>query len=362
MLPTLVITVGCVVSESAAIVIAEGSVVGEGAVHSGEGGIQALGDAEEDCAIAFAASANEASGEVRPAARQEAAEADRTMASPSAVAVASGSGQQKAPEIVVAPVAEGVLSSTAAAGDESSRDDRRPLTKVLKKGLPELPSKEALAAALEHLEGVVSRELPPCPSASQLEMLARGQQVFSEQTLEISSGGYRPEARSDGDEEVDLEVLMHGVTKSLEVLQRLALRAQRHQPLWEAQEAFYHELLEQHKVRETELQDEVENLKTALRTSELNLAVARAEKEALAKVLADAKAQGVAEYKAGQDFRADLEQYGARCYKIGLEAGEDFGRSQATTERAREAFEAAVRECRRRTNDARLDGVRFAQF
>ncbi|MQM17410.1 hypothetical protein Taro_050379 [Colocasia esculenta] len=205
-------------------------------------------------------------------------EADRTMVSPSAVAVASGSGQQKAPKVAVATVAEGVPSSTAAAGDESSRDDRRPLTELLKKGLPELPSKEALAAALEHLEGAVPRELPPCPNASQLEMLARGQQVVSERTPEISSGSYRPEARSNGDEEVDLEALMNGVTKSLEVLQRLAVRAQHHQPLWEAQDAFCQQLLEQHKVRETELQDEVKNLKTTLRTSELDLAVARAKK------------------------------------------------------------------------------------
>ncbi|MQL87544.1 hypothetical protein Taro_020083 [Colocasia esculenta] len=312
--------------------------------------------------MAAAASTNEVGGEERPAARQEAAEADRTMVSPSAVAVASGSGKEKAPEVAVAPVAERVLPSTDVAGDESSGDDRRPLTEVLKKGLPELPSKEALATALEHLEGAIPRELPPCPSASQLEVLARGQKVVSERTPEISNGSYRPEARSDGDEEVDLEALMNGVAKSLEVLRRLAVRAQHHQPLWEVQDAFCRELIEQHKVRETELQDEVKNLKAALRTSKLDLAVARAEKEALAKVLADAKAQGVAEYKAGEDFKADLEQYGACCYKIGLEAGEDFGRSQATTERARAAFEAAVRECRRRTNDARLNGVRFAQF
>ncbi|MQL73185.1 hypothetical protein Taro_005526 [Colocasia esculenta] len=81
------------------------------------------------------------------------------MASTSAVA-------EEAPEVFVAQVAEGVLPSTGVAGDESLGDDRRPLTEVLKKGLPELPSKEALATALEHLESAAPRELPPCPSAS----------------------------------------------------------------------------------------------------------------------------------------------------------------------------------------------------
>ncbi|MQL87596.1 hypothetical protein Taro_020141 [Colocasia esculenta] len=180
--PTSVIVVGCVVGRSAAKAIAKVNVVGKGAVHSGEGGTQALGSAEAGHAMASAASADEAGGEER-------------------LAVASEVGQEEeAPEVAVAQVAEGVLPSTGAAGDESSGDDRRPLTEVLKKGLPELPSKEALATPLERLDSAAPRGLPPCPSASQLEVLARCQQVVSERTPEISSGSYRPEARSDGDE------------------------------------------------------------------------------------------------------------------------------------------------------------------
>ncbi|MQL97611.1 hypothetical protein Taro_030307 [Colocasia esculenta] len=68
--PSLVVTEGRVVGEDAAEVIAEDIVVGESAAVLGEGSTQAPGDAEEGRAIAFAASATEDGGEVRPATRQ----------------------------------------------------------------------------------------------------------------------------------------------------------------------------------------------------------------------------------------------------------------------------------------------------
>ncbi|MQL82208.1 hypothetical protein Taro_014681 [Colocasia esculenta] len=132
--------------------------------------------------------------------------------------------------------------------------------------------------------------------------------------------------------------------------------------LYEAQSAFCKDLTARHKAREADLEEEVKNLKTALQASELNVAVARAEKDALAKVVSDTEVRAVTDYKAGSDYKEELEQYGARCYRVGLNAGRDFGERLSWVERTREAFEAAVRECRRRTNDARLDDVCFAQF
>ncbi|MQM16112.1 hypothetical protein Taro_049067 [Colocasia esculenta] len=125
--PTSVVTKGCVVGENAAEVIAEDIVVGESAAILEEESTQAPGDAEEGRATAFAASATEDGGEVQPATRQEAVGADRASASTSAVAMTSGSGQPKDLVIDVAVVP----SATAAAGDESSEDDDRPLMEVL---------------------------------------------------------------------------------------------------------------------------------------------------------------------------------------------------------------------------------------
>ncbi|MQM02787.1 hypothetical protein Taro_035557 [Colocasia esculenta] len=215
------------------------------------------------------------------------------------------------------------------------------------------PSVSALEAALDRFQGRAPRDLPPQLTASQLELLARCQDLRSEDTLEPSGEVYwarcRPE--EDDEEDVDVEALSENVLKSLEVLKWLAERGRNHKHMWEAEFAFYKELEGQHKARETELKDEVKNLQEVLLTSELNLAIARAEKEALANVLSEAKARGVAEYKKGPDFKEDLEQFVACCYKVGLGVGEDRGRKLASIEYAREAFEAAVGECRRRTQD-----------
>ncbi|MQL99597.1 hypothetical protein Taro_032325 [Colocasia esculenta] len=353
--PTSVVTIGCVVGESAAVVIAEGIVVGESAVLSGEGGTQALGDAEEGRTTAFAAFSTEAGGEVRPAMRQEAVGADRTMASSSAVAMAFG---KKDLEIDVAPVP----SSTAVAGGESSEDDRRPLTEVLQRKLPEVPSVAALEVTLRRVE-TLPRKLSASPTASYLDRLARCHDLTPEKTPEMPTEGYHPEGQEDdGASDVDLEALVDGISTSLGVLKALAVRARKQKYLCEAQAAFCEDLTARHKAREADLEEEVKNLKPALQASELNVALARAKKDALAKVVLDAGVRVVADYKAGSDYQEDLEQYGARCYRVGLNAGKDFGERLSWVERAREAFEAAVRECRRRTNDARLDDVRFAQF
>ncbi|MQM07017.1 hypothetical protein Taro_039850 [Colocasia esculenta] len=157
--------------------------------------------------------------------------------------------------------------------------------------------------------------------------------------------------------DVDLEALVDGISTSLGVLKALAARSRKQKYLYEVQSAFCKDLTVRHKAREADLEEEVKNLKTALQASELNVAVARAEKDALAKVVSDAGVRAVTDYKAGSDYKEELEQYGARCYSVGLNAGRDFGEHLSWVERAREAFEAAVRECRRRTNDARLDDV-----
>ncbi|MQL98810.1 hypothetical protein Taro_031526 [Colocasia esculenta] len=356
--PTSVVTEGCVVGEDAAEVIAEDIVVGESAAILREESTQAPGDAEEGRATAFAVSATEDDGEVRPAIGQEAVGADRASASTSAVAMTSGSGQLKDLVIDVVPVP----SATAAAEDESSGDDDRPLTEVLHRRLPEVPSVATLEATLRRIEES-PRKLPPSPTASYLDRLARYQDLTLEKTPEMPTEGYHPEGQEDdGASDVDLEALVDGVSTSLGVLKALAVRARKQKYLYEAQTAFYEDLTARHKAREANLEEEVKNLKTALQASELNVTLARAEKDALAKVVADTGARAVADYKAGSDYQEDLEQYGARYYRVGLNAGKDFGERLSWVERAREAFEAAVRECQRRTNDARLDDVRFAQF
>ncbi|MQM15075.1 hypothetical protein Taro_048010 [Colocasia esculenta] len=309
--PTSVVTEGCVVGEDAAEVIAEDIIVGESAVVLREESTQAPGDAEEVRATAFAASATEDGGEVRPATRQEAVGADRASASTSAVAMTSGSGQPKDLVIDVVPVP----SATAAAGDESSGDDYRPLTEVLHRRLPEVPSVETLEATLRRVE-VSPRKLPPSPTASYLD------RPYPEKTPEMPTEGYYPEGqKDDGASDVDLEALVDGVSTSLGVLKALAVRARKQKYLYEAQTAFYEDLTARHKAHEANLEEEVKNLKTALQASEPNVALAWAEKDALAKVVSDAGARAVADYKAGSDYQEDLEQYGARCYRVGLNAG-----------------------------------------
>ncbi|MQM06072.1 hypothetical protein Taro_038891 [Colocasia esculenta] len=246
----------------------------------------------------------------------------------------------------------------------SPEEDRRPLSAVLKGKSSELPSQAMLEAALGRLGSDASRFLPPCLFTSYLDRMARCQDLSPEKTPEHSSTAYRLGhlAEHDDDGNVDVGALVDGIANSTAVLKRLSLRAQHQSHLWEAESAFCNDLMQQHKARETELLGEVSSLKDALRTSELNVAIAREEKEAIARILADAEERAVAKYKAGPSFKEDLKQFGAHCYKVGLDVGQELGQKLATTERARAAFEAAVGECRRRTNDARLDGVRFAQF
>ncbi|MQL97265.1 hypothetical protein Taro_029951 [Colocasia esculenta] len=210
---------------------------------------------------------------------------------------------------------------------------------------PGRPSEATLEAALGRLHGSSPRNLPPCPTASQLE-----------DTLERSEEVYQEEHHANEDDVVDVGVLVDGVTCSLG---RLALRAQDHQLIWDAEFAFCEELQAQHDSREAERQRKVKNLRIALRDFELDLAVDRAEKEALAKVLSEAEARRVAEYKAGPEFHEDLEQYDATCYKVGLQVGEDRDWRLATDDYAHEAFAAALRECQHRTGDPRLEGVCF---
>ncbi|MQL71018.1 hypothetical protein Taro_003336 [Colocasia esculenta] len=342
--PTLVVTEGRVVGEDAAEVIAEDRVVGESAAVPGEKSTRAPGGAEEGHAAALAASATEDDEEVRPATRQEAVGASRASASTNVVATTSGSGRPEGFAIGDVPVS----SAAAAAGDESSGDDTRPLTEVLHRRLPEVPSAAALEATLRRVE-VSPRKLPASPTASQLEQLARCLDLPSELTPERSVEGYQPEGLEDeGTSNVDLEELVDGMSKSLGTLKALAVRGQKQRYLNEAQTAFYEDLSARHKARKMALEEET--------------TLVRAEKEALTKVIVDVGVRAVADYKAGPEYKEDLEQYGAGCYRVGLNAGKDLGERLSWVERAREAFEAAVRECRRRTQDARLDSVRFAQF
>ncbi|MQM11376.1 hypothetical protein Taro_044284 [Colocasia esculenta] len=243
-----------------------------------------------------------------------------------------------------------------------SDDDRRPLSEALLKKLPEDPSVAVLEATLRRMENA-PRELPVSPTASRLDQLARCLDLPSEQTPERPVEGYHPKGLEDeGMSDVDLEALADGMSKSLVILKALAARGQKQKYLFEAQTAFCEDLSARYKAREAALEEEVKDLKAALQASKLDATLARAEKDALAKVVVDAGARAVAEYKTGPEYKEDLEQYGACCYRVGLNAGKDLGERLSWVERAREAFEAAVRECRRRTHDARLDGVRFAQF
>ncbi|MQL78130.1 hypothetical protein Taro_010561 [Colocasia esculenta] len=231
-------------------------------------------------------------------------------------------------------------TNAADKGRAGSEEDHLPLTQFLKAKDPLQPSTSFLEAALERIQEGPSRGLPPCPIASHVEVLARCQGQGPGDAPECSEEVYQ-EQRVDEDESVDVEALVDGVTHSLGVLKRLALRAQNHQQMWDAEFAFCKELQ-----TEAELKEEVKDLQDTLHTSELNLAIARAEKEALTNILSEAKARGVTEYKAGPIFKEDLEQYGALCYKVGLGAEEDQGRRLALIEYALEAFEAALCECR----------------
>ncbi|MQL80533.1 hypothetical protein Taro_012960 [Colocasia esculenta] len=355
--PTSVITEGRVVGEDAAEVIVEVLVVGESAAVLGEKSAQAPGGVEEGHATALAASVTEVGEEVGPVPRLEVG-VDHVSSSTSTVAVASGSGQPKDPVPNVAPVP----SATAMTGDESFGDDDRPLTEMLCRRLPEVPSVATLEATLRRIEAS-PRKLPPSSTASYLDRLARCQDLPAERTPEAQTEEYHPENPDDDvASDVYLEALVGGISASLDILKAMAARSRKQKYLYEAQSAFCKDLTAGHKAREAALEVEVKNLKTALQASELNVVVARAEKEALAKVVSDAGVRAVADYKAGPDYREELEQYGARCYRIGLNAGKEFGERLSWVERAREAFEAAVQECRRRTNDVRLDDVRFAQF
>ncbi|MQL84698.1 hypothetical protein Taro_017218 [Colocasia esculenta] len=310
--------------------------------------------------------------EVVPATGATEKAAATTRASEEIAATAGGILPPMPPTEVVAnvnatsKVVEGAGREAASTGGgaraEESDDDRKPLSEALLKKLPEDPSVAALEATLRRMENA-PRELPASPTASRLDQLARCLDLPSEQTPERSVEGYHPEGHGeDGLSDVDVEALADGMSKSLGILKALAVRGQRQKYLHEAQIAFCEDLSARHKAREAALEEEVKNLKAALQASKLEATLARAEKDALAKVVVDAGARAVAEYKAGPEYKEDLEQYGARCYRVGLNAGKDLGERLSWVERAREAFEAAVRECRRRTHDARLDGVRFAQF
>ncbi|MQL72379.1 hypothetical protein Taro_004710 [Colocasia esculenta] len=307
--------------------------------------------------------------EVVPAARATAKAAATARASEEVATSTGGILPPMPPSEVVANAeatskgAEGTGGEAAgAAQDEGSEDDRRPLSEALLKRPPGAPSVAALEATLRRMEEA-PRELPASPTASRLDRLARCLELPSEQTPEKSVEGYHPECLvEDGLSDVDVEALADEISKSLGTPKALAIRGQRQKYLYEAQTAFCDELSARHKAREAALEEEVKNLKAALQAARLDVTLARAEKDALAKVMMNAKARAVADYKAGSEYKEDLEQYGARCYRVGLNAGKEVGEQLSWVERAREAFEAAVRECRHRTQDARLDGVRFAQF
>ncbi|MQL73187.1 hypothetical protein Taro_005520 [Colocasia esculenta] len=370
MLPTSVITEGRIVGESAAEVIAGDSIVGESAaeVITGDSVVgesaavleeestQGPGDAEEGHSKALVAPATKDGGGAQPTTRQEATGAGQASGLMSAVVVASRLIRPEEP--MTGDVA--ISSAAAAAGGESSEDDDRPLREVLHRRLLVAPSVAALEATLRRVE-TSPRKLPPSPSASYLDRLARCQDLPSERTPEVRTEEYHPENQDDDvASDVDLEALVEGISTSLGVLKAMATRSRKQKYLYEAQSAYYQDLTARHKAREADLEEELKNLKTALQASEINVMVARAEKDALARVVTDVGVRAVAEYKAGPDYREELEQYGARCYRIGLNTGREFGERLSWVGCAQEAFEAAVRECKRRTNDARLDDVRFA--
>ncbi|MQM11916.1 hypothetical protein Taro_044825 [Colocasia esculenta] len=304
-----------------------------------------IGGAEHGTTSNTAGASSRRSGEVAvsPVRREEDADATEVFAPAGVVAssvVVEGDGGEAA----------GVGGGDRA---EESDDDRRPLSEALLKKLPEDPSVAALEATLRRMENA-PRELPASPTASHLDQMARCLDLPSEQTPERPVEGYHSEGLEDeGMSDVDLEALADGMSKSPGILKALAARGQKQKYLFEAQAAFCEDLSARYKAREAALEEAASKLEATL---------ARAEKDALAKVVVDAGARAVAEYKAGPEYKEDLEQYGARCYRVGLNAGKDLGERLSWVERAREAFEAAVRECRRRTHDAHLDGVRFAQF
>ncbi|MQM02585.1 hypothetical protein Taro_035352 [Colocasia esculenta] len=213
-------------------------------------------------------------------------------------------------------------TNAADEGRAGSEEDHLPLTQSLKAKALLQTSASLLEAALERLQEGPSRGLPPCPGASHLEVLAQCQGPGD--APECSEEVYQEQC-VDEDESADVEALVDSVAHSLKVLKRLALWAQNHQQMWDAEFTFCKELQAEHQSTEAELKEEVKNLHETLRTSELNLAIAWAKKEALANVLSEAKACGVAKYKAGPSFKEDLEQYGALCYKVGLGVGEDRG-------------------------------------
>ncbi|MQL98780.1 hypothetical protein Taro_031489 [Colocasia esculenta] len=215
-------------------------------------------------------------------------------------------------------------TNTADEGRAGSEEDHLPLTQSLKAKAPLQPLASFLEAALERLQEGLSKDLPPCPSASHLEVLAWCQRQGTGDAPECSEEVYQEQC-VDEDESVDVGALVDSVTHSLGVLKRLALWDQNHQQMWDVEFSFCKELRAQHQSREAKLKEEVKNLQDTLRTSELNLTVAQAEKEALTNILSEAKARGVTEYKAGPIFKEDLEQYGALCYKVGLGTGEDRG-------------------------------------
>ncbi|MQL81066.1 hypothetical protein Taro_013521 [Colocasia esculenta] len=302
--------------------------------------------------VALAPSAIPPEGqEVVPAARATEKAAVTTGASEEVAATTGGILPPMPPTEVVANVDATSKVVEVAGGEaadvgggvraEESDDDRRPLSEALLKRLPEDPSMAALEATLRRMENA-PRKLPTSPTASHLDQLARCLDLPSEQTPERSVEGYHPEGQGeDGLNDVDLEALADGMSKSLGILKALAVRGQRQKYLYEAQTAFCEDLSARHKAREAALEEEVKNLKTALQAAKLDATLAQAEKDALAKVVVDAEARAVADYKAGPEYKEDLKQYGARCYRVGLNAGKEVGEQLSWVERAREAFEAA---------------------
>ncbi|MQM17392.1 hypothetical protein Taro_050363 [Colocasia esculenta] len=87
---------------------------------------------------------------------------------------------------------------------------------------------------------------PPCPTTSQLEVLARCQGLSLEDTPEILEEVHQMEHHTDEDDDVEVEALEDGIMRSLAVLRRLAMRARDHRQMWDAEFAFCEELEERH--------------------------------------------------------------------------------------------------------------------
>ncbi|MQL70584.1 hypothetical protein Taro_002896 [Colocasia esculenta] len=132
-------------------------------------------------------------------------------------------------------------TNAADEGRAGSEEDHLPLMQSLKEKAPLQPSASFLEATLERLQEGPSRGLPPCSSASHLEVLAWCQGRGPEDAPECSKEVYQ-EQRVDDDESVDVEALVDGVPHSLGVLKRLALRAQNHQQMWYVEFTFFKEL------------------------------------------------------------------------------------------------------------------------